>query len=112
MLNLNVVCIDDEQDILMVIKDNLELMVSQVATYTNQAEALAYIAQHPPDVVLMDYRMPDRDGVALARAIRPKVPVIMVSGDVDFRLEEPFIGFFQKPLDFAKLEQFLESYFA
>jgi DNA-binding NarL/FixJ family response regulator len=33
-------------------------------------EALAAIAHHPPDVVILDCQMPDMDGVAVARAIQ------------------------------------------
>ena len=36
--------------------------------------ALAACAVHPPDVVLVDYRLPDLDGVETARALRGVCP--------------------------------------
>jgi len=46
------------------------------------AEALHQVLESPPDLVLLDYQMPDLNGVDLARQIAemfPKIPILMVT---------------------------------
>src|SRR4051794_40227658 len=46
------------------------------------AEALQQVLESPPDLVLLDYQMPDLNGVDVARQIAemfPKIPILMVT---------------------------------
>lgn len=46
------------------------------------AEALHKVLESPPDLVLLDYQMPDLNGVDVARQIGelfPKIPILMVT---------------------------------
>jgi len=48
------------------------------------AEAISLVASERPDVVLMDYRLPDGDGIAAVKEILeqwPETHVLMLSGD-------------------------------
>src|SRR5438045_8796713 len=64
-----------------VVRDGLAAMVNQqadmevVAEAGDGDEAIALYEQHRPDVMVLDLRMPKRDGVAvvqLVRALQPK----------------------------------------
>ena len=48
-------------------------------------EALRSAAQHPPDVALMDIRLPDGDGIDAARQIRDRhgARIVFVTGNTD-----------------------------
>jgi len=46
------------------------------------AEALHQVLESPPDLVVLDYQMPDLNGVDVARQIAenfPKIPILMVT---------------------------------
>lgn len=60
--------------------------MSFVAEASDGAHAVQVANRHRPDVILMDYEMPEMDGVAAARAIlanQPHVKVICVSSNID-----------------------------
>ncbi|MGY0235580.1 response regulator [Longispora urticae] len=73
---LRVVVADDQR----VIRDGLELLlglvdgVTVVATAADGLAAVAAVAEHAPDVVLMDLRMPRCDGVEATRRVRAEYP--------------------------------------
>lgn len=55
------------------------------------AEALERVLQSPPDLILLDYQMPDLNGVEIARQISglcPKVPILMVTLHLSNQLAE------------------------
>jgi DNA-binding NarL/FixJ family response regulator len=52
--------------------------VTVVAEAANGRDALAVVARERPDIVLMDVRMPQVDGIAATRAIRERVPTTRV----------------------------------
>jgi DNA-binding NarL/FixJ family response regulator len=55
----------------------------------NVAEALAIVEKEQPNVVLMDYRLPDGDGIAAVKSILERWPdthVVMLSGDASHDL--------------------------
>jgi putative two-component system response regulator len=60
---------------------------AQVSTTTNPTEFLALYHQQHPDLVLLDLRMPKRDGLALLEDLRSAagphsyVPVLVITGD-------------------------------
>ncbi len=81
---IRIVLVDDQTLIRQGIKTLLELEddLQVVGTAANGREAIALVEQSAPDVVLMDVRMPELDGVAATRAIlarRPGLGVIILT---------------------------------
>ena len=81
-----VLAVDDEPDILAIVKVNLELDGHEVVLARSGAEALELVRRQPPDLVLLDIMMPGIDGWdVLARLKRDPdlkaatVPVVMLT---------------------------------
>ena len=77
-----------------VFREALELLlglrsdVDVVAAVATGAEAVSAAAEHAPDVALIDYRLPDLDGVQTTRAVRdaaPHVAVVCLTASVGAR---------------------------
>jgi two-component system phosphate regulon response regulator PhoB len=65
-----VLVVDDEPDILELIRMNLSQAGFEVDTAASGSAALAALAHTPPDVVILDVMLPDRSGTDICRDIR------------------------------------------
>ncbi|HXJ85858.1 MAG TPA: response regulator transcription factor [Candidatus Binatia bacterium] len=57
----------------------------------NGGEALHKVLESPPDLIVLDYQMPDLNGVDVARQISamfPKIPILMVTLHLSRQLAE------------------------
>ena len=84
-----VLVVDDEPLIRWSLGEQLRAAGLEVAEAGDQAEALER-ARELPDLVLVDYRLPDSDGIAVVRALRKLIPgvrFILMSAEMDRGLE-------------------------
>ncbi len=106
-----VLIVDDEVAIRESLETLLEMEGYQVATATSGEECLARIAEQPFDLILLDYALPERNGLEILKDLRerdPQLPVIMVTayGTVENAVKAIQAGatnFIQKPWDNEKL---------
>ena len=97
-----------------------ELPGVSVVSCGSGAEAIAALLDAPVDFVTTALRLPDMDGVDLARVLRQQaqqayMPIVVVSGDVTERLEARQLGeevtdYFDKALGFPALAAFIRGY--
>lgn len=65
-----ILIVDDEPDILELLRYNIEKEGYFVDTCTNGVDAIAKIKNHKPDLVLLDAMMPYKDGIQTCKEIR------------------------------------------
>ena len=93
-------CIDDNEDVLVCEKSFLENFGYSVLTAASGGKGLELASKHSVDVVILDYFMPEMNGQEVAiemRRLRPQAPIIMLSGAVDIpeqalKWVDPFIA--------------------
>lgn len=73
--------VDDDRNILASVSLALEAEGYEVHTYTDGASALTGITRHPPDLAILDIKMPRMDGMELLSRLRRKsaLPVIFLT---------------------------------
>lgn len=113
--NKLILCIDDRSEGLMCRKIFLETFGYQVQLAQSGREGLEMLRGSAVDAVLLDYRMPEMDGEAVARRIRqdwPELPIIMLSGyvaDIPTSVRQLVRAFVSKGSPPGELLQTLEN---
>ncbi len=110
---VTILAVDDIPDNLFI----LETILDDVDTYQldcvdNGEDALAYVAETPPDLILLDVMMPGMDGYEVTRRIRqnkqlPYIPILLVTAHDQSSLSEGLDSgaddFIRKPFDIDEL---------
>jgi len=85
---MKVLLVDDELDFLKVMQVRIESWGYDLVKAANGKEAIEAVGRHSPDVIVLDYMMPDMDGVKVLEEIRKidkNVPVVMLTAYPDRR---------------------------
>ncbi|EWM19337.1 response regulator transcription factor [Kutzneria sp. 744] len=116
---IKLVVVDDQTSVREALAVMLGLAedVDVVATATNGAEAVSVIAEHHPDVVLMDLHMPEMTGVEATARIQETAPDVRVVVLTTFEDDESILaalragasGYLTKEADRATLLQAVRS---
>ena len=117
-MGTTVLVVDDEPDILLLLRMNLEAEGHEVLLAADGEMALARMAEHKPDLVLLDVMMPLLDGWGVLKAIDGQGrAVVMVSAKADPRdaqraLELGALDYLTKPFDLDRLLAVVEEQLA
>jgi two-component system response regulator HydG len=107
----SILVVDDDQTVRETLADyfdTLGYVVRAAATATAGRQAAA---EHAPDVVLVDLRLPDASGLTLLEALRaddPELGVIVLTGHADVptavrAMQQGALDFLEKPVDLEAL---------
>ncbi len=111
MNEFRVMLVDDEKDFLETLCKRLTKRKLDVTSATGGREAITKIESMPIDVVVLDVRMPDMDGIETLKRIKkikPSVEVIMLTAhaDLEVAMEGMELGAFDylmKPIEIDEL---------
>lgn len=108
-----ILVVDDDEDIVRVVKINLELEGFEVTTAGDGLEAVEAAIAAPPDLVLMDIMMPRMDGLTALRKMRShpslagtSIVLLTARGLTEDRVEGLELGaddYVTKPFDVEEL---------
>ena len=112
-----VLIVDDDESIREFIAMALEDEGYRTATATNGQVALEVMRHAPPDVILLDMRMPVMDGWEFARAYRAQIassaPIIVMTAALDAAVSSAEIdaqGYLAKPFALDDLIALVRSF--
>ena len=108
-----VVVVEDEPDIVNVLKIRLESEGFDVLTAPDGKEGLRAIKEFSPDIVVLDLVMPEIGGLELCRIVKSderlqKIPVIVLTArtekkDMEESLNSGASAYFSKPYEWSEL---------
>jgi len=112
---MDIVIVDDAPIAIALLKKLVaQLPDCRPVPYTCAAEALAWCEGHDPDLVIVDYMMPEIDGIEFARRFRAMpdkgdTPILMVTAESDREIRHRALAtgindFLVKPFDQLELQ--------
>lgn len=116
--DITLLCADDEEGILFLLKDILGDMVARMHTATTCEEALSIAKNEPVDIAIIDFRMPQMGGLRLLEELKKERPAMLVSmlsayGDktlIQSAIRLGLYDFIDKPFDEALLRHSVQRY--
>lgn len=75
---ITILLVDDEQDFLETTTKRLSRRGYEVRSAVNCSDAIRSIEGSPPEVIVLDVMLPDRDGIQCLKEIKQKWPTIIV----------------------------------
>lgn len=114
-----VLVIDDSRDLLLLHRLVLEMDGFKVLTAASGNEALNCLSEiKPPDLILLDMRMPEMSGPEFLNILEERmpeivrlVPIVFLSA-MDTVPTSKAVGFIRKPVDINQLVQDVHRYIA
>ncbi|MEI9972219.1 MAG: response regulator [Ignavibacteriota bacterium] len=111
MIRKRILVVDDDESLRWVTQAQLQQSGYHVDAAANAKEALAWIHENPPDLVITDLMMPGMSGIELLKSIRtdyPEIIVILVTafGTVENAVEAMKAGaydYITKPVNVEEL---------
>lgn len=117
--NKRLLLIDDDPNLILLVKDYLEFRGYEVITAENGREALEVLEKESPDMIICDVMMPEMDGYTLVKQLRENprtnwIPVLFLSakGQSQDRVKGLNIGadvYMVKPFEPEELVAQVES---
>lgn len=102
-----ILIVDDSEELLKFVSDILTAEGYDVRPADSGELALAAVTVSPPELILLDKRMPDMDGAEVCRRLKSReesrdIPVVILSASIDFEdrlesLESGAVDFINKP---------------
>lgn len=118
---MRILVIDDEPDVLLLCRVNLEFAGHEVVDATDTYRGMELAAKQQPDIIVLDVMLPKRDGLSMLRELRenPKtedIPVVLLTAKTQGA--DQFMGFqagadeyVTKPFSPAVLTKTVETVF-
>ncbi len=108
-----VLLVDDEEDFLEAMSERMRARDMEVTTASSAKEALEKMESETFDAIVLDFQMPEMDGMEALKSIKAKRPesqIILLTGyaTVEKGVEAMKIGaadFLEKPADLELLSQ-------
>ncbi|MEN8244698.1 MAG: response regulator [Thermodesulfobacteriota bacterium] len=108
-----VLLVDDEKDFLEAMSERMRARDMEVTTASSAKEALEKIEQETFDAIVLDFQMPEMDGMEALKSIKAKRPesqIILLTGyaTIEKGVEAMKVGasdFLEKPADLELLSK-------
>lgn len=88
MSTKRILVVDDEPDFVAVVKENLKMEGYKIEVAYNGVEALEKVKANPPDAIVLDVMMPEKDGYQVCSELKKSkeyadIPIILLTAVAD-----------------------------
>lgn len=109
---LNVWLIEDEKDLGEVFVETFESQSINITHFINPLEAIKKLETETPDLVFVDYRMPQMKGDKVIDSIPKNIDCYLVTGEIEIgeEIKNKFKGFLFKPFKSNEIGSILKTH--
>lgn len=104
---IRVCYVDDEPDLRELFFDLFDSDEIQVRVFGDPREAIAAMLQDPPDLAVLDHRLPGMTGDELAQRLDPELPKILLTGEQSLTPVARFTALVEKPYKPDRLRELM-----
>ncbi len=116
-MRLKILLVDDEQEFVETLSERLQMRDMDTHAVFDGKTALTQVLSHPPQVMIIDLKMPGMDGIQVLQQIRqthPSIRVIVLTGhgseqDRKTCMKLGACAYFQKPVDIDQLNAAIQQ---
>lgn len=109
---MDILIVDDEMINIMILEELSQGLGHTTIAYTHPLQAIDYLENNEPDIVLVDYMMPEMDGISFTKEAKKRYPdciVVMITaaGNTELKhlaLEAGVTDFLLKPIDVVEVQ--------
>lgn len=113
--DLRILVVEDDAEVRQFMVESLEMLGYQVRAAADGVAGLTAIQNEAPDLLIVDFLMPDMNGaqvVAAVTQILPTLPIIVATGYADMRAIDEVIGnnyVLRKPFQISELARLVST---
>ncbi len=108
-MGIRVYYLDDEVELCENFSDYFSSTDIEIKTFFEPGRLIEASKTAPPDLYLIDYRLPGMTGDKVALALPPNIPKYLITGDISLDIPLGFKGILSKPSRYEDIEAILDS---
>ena len=109
-MSLKVFYLDDEPGLCEIFFDLFSSEKIQITTFSEPETAIKAIKENPPDLLFIDYRLPNTTGDEVALKLNNQIPKFLITGDIFIKTKYNFEKIFSKPYDDTEIQGILDRH--
>ena len=106
---LKIYYVDDEAAICENFADFYSSPDTEISTFCNAHEAIKAVRANPPDLIILDYRMPEMTGDQIAKEMKTDKPIVLYTGELELKTDYPFRKIIRKSADLTQVSKIIEE---
>lgn len=107
---LKIYYLDDEEALCENFVDYFSSEAVEVTIFTDPAKAIAHSHKNPPDVLFIDFRLPNTNGDEVAKSMVSDIPKYLITGDIGVKTEYKFKAVLNKPYKPEDIQKVLDTF--